>query len=270
MSDTTTTPLAGVRHLRQQLRDLASVEAPSSLLAGILTTAGIADRYFTLDTPLGVTYIAYNDHGLSAVRRPDSAAEFERSFRQHFGRAVYPATEPPEELVNELRRELRGEGRARIRFDLRGVSEFERAVLLKALEIPRGEVRPYTWIAREIGNPRAVRAVGTALGNNPIPIFIPCHRVIRSDGQTGQYGLGGPEAKRTMLSAEGIKLDTLEQLNSEGVRFIGSDTTHAFCFPTCHHARRISPAHRVYFRSEAAALAAGYRPCKVCRPAVGA
>ena len=53
---------------------------------------------------------------------------------------------------------------------------------MKALEIPRGEVRPYGWIAAEIGRPKAVRAVGTALGHNPIPLIVPCHRVVRSDG----------------------------------------------------------------------------------------
>ena len=64
---------------------------------------------------------------------------------------------------------------------------------MKALEIPRGEVRPYGWIAAEIGRPKAVRAVGTALGHNPVPLIVPCHRVVRSDGMIGQYSLGGPQ-----------------------------------------------------------------------------
>ena len=74
----------------------------------------------------------------------------------------------------------------------------------KALEIPRGEVRPYGWIAAEIGRPKAVRAVGTALGHNPVPLIVPCHRVVRTDGTIGQYSLGGPGNKRTILSAEGL------------------------------------------------------------------
>jgi O-6-methylguanine DNA methyltransferase len=77
-------------------------------------------------------------------------------------------------------------------------------VLMKALEIPRGEVRTYGWIAREIGRPKAVRAVGTALAKNPIPLFIPCHRVVRSDGSIGQYGCGGPVNKRRLLLHEGV------------------------------------------------------------------
>jgi O-6-methylguanine DNA methyltransferase len=153
-----------------------------------------------------------------------------------------------------------------VRFDLRGLSEFEQAVLRKALEIPPGEVRPYSWIAREIGRPKAVRAVGTALGGNPIPLLIPCHRVVRLDGHLGEYGLGA-ENKRIVLAAEGIDPNRLETLARSGIRYFGSDTTRIFCFPTCRHARRVTDAHRVVFHSDAEATLAGYRACKVCRPA---
>ncbi|HET8632425.1 MAG TPA: methylated-DNA--[protein]-cysteine S-methyltransferase, partial [Thermomicrobiales bacterium] len=154
---------------------------------------------------------------------------------------------------------------ADLEFDLRGLSEFERAVLLKALDIPRGQVRPYAWVAREIGRPGAVRAVGTALGHNPIPLLIPCHRVVRSDGRPGDYAFGGA-AKRAVLAAEGVAPEDLEALASAGVRYYGSDTTHIYCFPTCHHARRVTDRHRVTFASAREAAAAGYRPCLVCRP----
>ena len=136
---------------------------------------------------------------------------------------------------------------------------------MKALEIPHGEVRPYAWVAREIGQPGAVRAVGTALGRNPIPLLIPCHRVVRSDGAIGDYALGR-QAKETMLAAEGVDLAALQRLASSGARYIGSDTTRIFCLPTCRHARRIAELHRVLFSSESAAVRESYRPCKVCRP----
>jgi O-6-methylguanine DNA methyltransferase len=145
-------------------------------------------------------------------------------------------------------------------------------VLRKALEIPRGEVRPYAWIAREIGRPKAVRAVGSTLANNPVPLLIPCHRVVRSDGSIGQYGLG-PENKRGMLEAEGVNPVELEELARRGIRYFGSDTTRIYCFPTCGHARRIRAQHRLLFHSEGEAAAAGFQPCKICRPgaiAVGA
>ncbi len=259
--------LSESRQLLHDLRGLSEAQAPAGLAPSILVELGLADRYFQLDAPLGVVYVAYNGRGLSAVLRAGSDADFERAFHALTHRVASRAAEPPASLAASLERHLRGEARAQLRFDLRGLSEFERAVLLKALEIPRGEVRPYGWIAREIGRPKAVRAVGTALGHNPIPLFIPCHRVVRSDGTIGQYGLGGPEAKRTVLAAEGVSPDDLDALAQAGVRYFGSDTTHIFCFPTCHHARRVTGRHLMRFSSEAEAAAAGYRPCKVCRPA---
>ncbi len=264
--------LAEVRALLGRLRALADVDAPAALLSAVLGELGLdaADRYFSLRTPVGQIFVAFNDRGLSAVMRGESAADFERAAHALLGRAVHPATEPPARLVAALERSLRGEGKPVLRFDLRGLSEFEQAVLLKALEIPRGEVRPYAWIAREIGRPRAVRAVGTALAHNPIPIFIPCHRVVLSDGTLGRYSMGGDQIKRAILAAEGAAPDVLEELARAGIRYYGSDTTHTFCFPTCGHAHRISPAHIQRFASEAEARAAGYRPCKVCRPALGA
>jgi len=104
--------------------------------------------------------------------------------------------------------------------DLGGLTGFERSVLVKTMEIPYGEVRPYAWVAREIGRPRAVRAVGSALAENPIPFVIPCHRVVRTDGHIGEYGAGGPEAKRAVLATEGVDPDELESLASRGIRYM--------------------------------------------------
>jgi O-6-methylguanine DNA methyltransferase len=67
-----------------------------------------------------------------------------------------------------------------------------RALNNVSLEIPPGEVRPYSWIAREIGRPGAVRATGSALAKNPVPLLIPCHRVVRSDGRIGKYSATCP------------------------------------------------------------------------------
>lgn len=266
MNENESALLAASRELAYGLQHLGSVTAPASLLPAVMRRIGLGDAYGTLDTPLGRVFVAYNEHGVSAVQHAATPAEFESRFRAQCGRPVYPIDELPQTLNNALRRHLRGE-RAPLRFDLRGLSEFERAVLRKALEIPRGEVRPYSWVAREIGAPKAVRAVGTALGHNPIPLLIPCHRVVRSNGHIGQYSLGGPEAKRTMLAAEGGDPDALEEMARRGVRYHGSDTTHIFCLPTCRDARRIGDRHRVAFRSEAEAVASGYRPCQHCRPA---
>jgi O-6-methylguanine DNA methyltransferase len=259
--------LSESRRLIYDLRSLAHTPAPQGLAPSVLAVVDLADRYFQIEAPLGSVYVAYNGRGLSAVLRAESGGAFEQAFHALTGRTATLAPEPPASLAVAVERHLRGEVRGQLRFDLRGLSEFERAVLLKALEIPRGQVRPYGWIAREIGRPKAVRAVGTALGHNPIPLFIPCHRVVRSDGHLGQYSLGGTAAKRVMLAAEGVSPDDLEALAQAGIRYFGSDTTGIFCFPTCRHARRVMDRHRMHFASEAEAVAAGYRPCKVCRPA---
>ena len=139
----------------------------------------------------------------------------------------------------------------------------------KALEIPRGEVRPYGWVAAEIGRPKAIRAVGTALGHNPVPLIVPCHRVVRTDGTIGQYSLGGPGNKRAILRSEGLDPDGMEALAAAGVRYLGSDTTRIVCLPTCRAARRITAPHVVRFRSMRAAVESGYRPCRICRPDSG-
>ena len=198
--------------------------------------------------------------------RSDDAA-FEAAHLARTGRRAHRAERLPERLASAIARRLGGDRRVRIDLDLRGHTEFEQDVWRKALEIPRGEVRPYGWVAAEIGRPKAVRAVGTALGHNPVPLIVPCHRVVRSDGTIGQYSLGGPDNKRTILAAEGLDLPGLERLSSTGVRFIGSDTTKIFCLPTCRHARRVTDRHRLGFHSMAEGQARGYRACLVCRPA---
>lgn len=261
-----TMTLAGTRGLTRALRELGTAAAPDTLAPAVLRGVGLSDAYAAIDSPLGRLFVAYSNRGVSMVARTETGAEFEQLFRARFGRPAGAAAELPPILARALARHLEGR-RAPLRFDLRGISEFERAVLLKALEIPRGEVRPYAWIAREIGAPKAVRAVGSALGHNPVPLLIPCHRVVRSDGLIGNYSLGGGEAKRAVLTAEGVDPAALEQLARSGVRYHGSTTTRIYCFPTCRNARRISGRRRVPFGSEAEAVAAGYRPCKVCRPA---
>lgn len=83
---------------------------------------------------------------------------------------------------------------------------FQRQALRRLHKIPRGEVRSYGWLARELGNPRASRAVGNALAWNPFPFVIPCHRVIRADGRLGKYSGGGDNMKARLLAYEGVSV----------------------------------------------------------------
>ncbi|HYN70252.1 MAG TPA: methylated-DNA--[protein]-cysteine S-methyltransferase [Candidatus Eisenbacteria bacterium] len=265
----TSTPTRSATNPDEQLvAELAGLRttAPETLRFGALVRAGLADEYAATDSPLGPAFVAWNGRGVSWIGAAGDPAEFEARVRAHTGRPIAQATALPAKLRLAIERRLAGDRRARIELDLRGATAFEVAVWRKALEIPRGEVRPYGWIAAEIGRPKAVRAVGTALAHNPIPLVVPCHRVVRSDGMIGRYSLGGPENKRRILAAEGLDPDALEAAAGAGIRFLGSDTTHIVCLPTCQHARRISAGHRVPFSSLGAARAAGYRPCRRCRP----
>ena len=250
--------------------DELAVAAPAGLVERTLVAVGLADAYAPIDTAIGQVWVAFNGLGISAVESAESGPAFEARLLAGHGRRAHRLDELPPRLARAIQRRLAGDRRVNIRLDLRGHSDFEKDVWMKALEIPRGEVRPYGWIAAEIGRPKAVRAVGTALGHNPVPLIVPCHRVVRSDGMLGQYSLGGPANKRALLASEGLDPDGMEGLARSGVRYIGSDTTRIFCLPTCHNAKRISARHQVSFRSASAGTAAGYRACRECRPAVAA
>ena len=243
--------------------------APPTLADDVLVAVGLADRYARIDSPIGSLVVAWNGVGVSAVDAAPDDDAFATTHERRTGRRSIRVDRLPGPLERAIRRRLDGDRRVRIDLDLRGHSEFERDVWRKALEIPRGEVRPYGWIAAEIGRPRAVRAVGTALGHNPVPLIVPCHRVVRSDGMIGQYSLGGPGNKRLILATEGLDPERLEADARQGIRLVGSDSTHVVCLPTCHNAKRIGAAHRVAFRSMTGAAASGYRPCRECRPAPG-
>lgn len=269
MTRTRPMPANGPDELVAALADLASA-APERLARAVLTDVGLADLWAELPSPLGPIGVAWNGRGISWIDRADDPDLLAQRFEDRVGRPLHRVERVPEHLARAVEARLAGNRRVRISLDLRGHTEFEVAVWLKALEIPRGEVRPYGWIAAEIGRPKAVRAVGTALSHNPVPLVVPCHRVVRSDGSIGQYSLGGPEAKRTVLTAEGLDLSEMESVARSGFRYVGSATTHVVCLPTCHHARRITDRHRRPFRSLNLAVLDGFRPCRSCRPGSGA
>jgi O-6-methylguanine DNA methyltransferase len=138
--------------------------------------------------------------------------------------------------------------------DIAALAPFHRRVLEAARTIPFGETRPYAWIAARIGTPAAVRAVGTALGRNPIPFVIPCHRVLRTDGTLGGYGLGLPLKQRLL------------RLEHDVPALVGCTTTKILCRPGCPALARAHEANRVVFASTRDARSVGYRACRICRP----
>jgi methylated-DNA-[protein]-cysteine S-methyltransferase len=175
-------------------------------LAARANQEGLVDvAYATVDTPLGTGLVAATPRGLVRVALPNEPIE---NVLAQLAESVSPRVLEFPTRLDEARRELGEyfEGR-RDRFELPldwrlSHPGFYRRVLRAIARVPFGEVITYGEAADRAGNPRAFRAAGTALGSNPIPIVVPCHRVIRAGGAIGNYG-GGPQMKRFLLELEG-------------------------------------------------------------------
>ncbi len=236
---------------------------PQPVTTGALLGTGLVDGYRLFESPVGEVVVSFNPLGVSSVDLADDAIE--ERFLGRFGRQMMPAM-PPQGWEKKIGKAIEKGTPADLPIDFRSVTAFRRHVLEVTAEIPRGQVRSYAWLARKVGNEGASRAVGSTMASNPVPLIVPCHRVVRADGAIGKYSLGGPHNKRQLLSHEGTNPEWLESLAARGVRLVGSDTTRIVCHPTCVNARRITDGHRVEFATLAAATASGFRPCHVCTP----
>jgi methylated-DNA-[protein]-cysteine S-methyltransferase len=175
-------------------------------LAERASAEGLLDvAYTTADSPFGELLLAATPRGVVRIGLPSQ--DYEELLEDLSGRVSPRVLEAPAQL-DELRRELDlyFEGRL-TEFDLpldwRLTMGFRGKVQRAINRIPYGQTRTYTDMARSAGNERAVRAAGTACGSNPIPIVVPCHRVLRSGGGLGGYG-GGLQMKEALLELEGI------------------------------------------------------------------
>lgn len=220
------------------------------------------DSFFIVTSPLGELYVGAGACGVRLVHRGGSREEFVRGYRHRFGRLLVESEDAKtRRLAERVARALTGE-KVRVPLDLEKSTPFQRRVLGVVGGIPRGEVRPYNWVAREAGSPGASRAVGSVMASNPVPLLIPCHRVVRNDGSTGNYAFGAQE-KIQLLEGEGV---STAQISVHP--YIATPTTGVVCHATCRNARRIRPENRRPFRSAREAVEEGYRPCEVCRPVV--
>ena len=191
------------------------------------------DRLFSCDSPLGEVYVGVSERGVRLVGRAAAPEGFARSYRERFGRFLsWGEDERTHRLAERVAAALSGE-KSEVRADLVGTTPFQRRVREVVEGIPRGEVRPYAWVAREAGSPKASRAVGTVMANNPVPLLVPCHRVVRNDGTTGSYAFGAEE-KVGLLEGEGVPVGELA-----GSPYLATPTTGIFCHATCRSARRI-------------------------------
>ena len=156
-----------------------------------------------VETQIGWIGVAFSERGLAGIELPRATrAQTLANLQRDFPKAAVVA-DAPIEIARELREYTEGRRRQfTLPLDWSSIRPFQREVLRTADSIKYGETRTYAWIAREIGKPRAARAVGRALATNPIPIILPCHRVLGSDGGLRGYG-GGLPLKRRLLELEG-------------------------------------------------------------------
>ena len=182
-------------------------EMPSGVSEGVALGTGLAEGFDFYDSAIGLVVVIFNPEGVSSL---DIADGYEERYSQRFSKPLIRA-DAPSAWRSHIQEAIERGTPGKVPVDLRAVTEFQRQVLRMTATIPKGEVRPYGWVAREVDRPRAVRAVGSAVARNPIPLIIPCHRVVRSDGHIGNYSLGGPHNKIDLLehegAIEGLKLD---------------------------------------------------------------
>jgi len=173
-------------------------------LAAAAEEQGVLDlAYRIVETPVGRLLLAATDSGLVRVayEREDHDRVLELLASTVSPRILWaPAKLDP--LTRELDEYFAGRRKTfDVALDLRLSRGFRRQVLTHLAEIGYGRIESYTEVAQAAGNPKAVRAVGSACATNPLPVVLPCHRVLRSDGSLGGY-VGGLEAKRTLLALE--------------------------------------------------------------------
>jgi O-6-methylguanine DNA methyltransferase len=214
-------------------------------------------------------WVAFSEQGLNEVMLA-AGKDFESFVWSHFKRfgkdlrrSALPAT-----LEQQVRDAVAGRGVEKPQVDLSALPDFERRVLETLISIPNGELRSYGWVAREAGRPGAVRAVGNACAHNPVPLVVPCHRVVPASGGLGSYGYG-PEMKRELLEREGVDLERVERLEHAKAKYVKAGEQW-YCFPTCRHVRRIAWSDVEPVRDEREAAALGLIPCDDCRPLVSA
>jgi len=189
--------------ITERLAALAT-DPPPELEMNTALAAGAADGAALADSPFGDLWISWSRDGITAVSPRFETDSFE-DFASIHRRVTYEASGLPTDLVDPIHGALTKGETSGLPIDWTGIGEFQREVLTECATIPSGSVRSYGWIAETIDNPGSVRAVGTALARNPIPLLVPCHRVVRSNGAIGQYAWG-PEMKHKILVREGAIL----------------------------------------------------------------
>lgn len=188
----------------EQVRERDPVaEAREHLVSRARREGLVTVGYRVVDSPLGPLWVAVGPRGVAAIayRGEPEARDLERLVTL-FGPGIVPDPRPVDAIARELDEYFSGRRRTfSTPFDLRGLTPFQQRVLRATARVPFGELTTYASVARHAGNERAYRAAGGAVGSNPIPIVVPCHRVVATDGTLGGYG-GGLDVKRRLIALE--------------------------------------------------------------------
>ena len=161
--------------------------------------AGIQIRYLISESKLGFVLVAETDRGICSVSMADTHEQLIGQLSSEFNKATLLQSEEVRNRMNAILEYLEGK-KLNLPVDVHG-TEFQKRVWAAISRIPYGETRSYNKVAEEIGMPQAYRAVANACGANPVPLIVPCHRVIRKDGGLGGYGMG-IERKKYLLAME--------------------------------------------------------------------
>jgi methylated-DNA-[protein]-cysteine S-methyltransferase len=170
--------------------------------------SGLLDAAFDVlpDTPIGDLLVGVTDHGVCRIHfDPDPERELEALVRQ-FGPRVLRTAKPVERVKSQLDEYFAGKRRGfEVDWDVRGLPAYNQRVLAELARVEYGSTTTYGSLAALTGNPRAARAVGTVMNRNPIPIVLPCHRVVGANGKLTGYA-GGLDRKELLLRLEGAIL----------------------------------------------------------------
>ncbi|MBA2535997.1 MAG: methylated-DNA--[protein]-cysteine S-methyltransferase [Actinobacteria bacterium] len=168
---------------------------------------GLVDVGYDLaDSPIGLLLVAATDQGVCRVAFDPEPERELATLARAFGTRVLRTPKPVEVVRRQLHEYFEGRRRAfELDLDLRATPAFQQLVLHELARVRYGEVDTYGGLAAKIGKPRAARAVGGALNRNPVPIVLPCHRIVGASGSLVGYG-GGLERKRALLELEGAAI----------------------------------------------------------------
>ena len=227
--------------------------------------------YRIFSSPLGHILIARSEHGVSLVEYLGGRSDLAASRLSRVS-GVEPQEDGAdiESLFRELLEYLRGD-RTRLEWalDLRlARSDFHRAVLRATAAVPYGAVTSYSGIAAEIGKPAAQRAVAQALRWNPLPIVVPCHRIIGSSGALTGYSGNKIELKRELLGVEGIRAVGAREAHvaRQALYHYERNEQREYCLPTCGDIARRPIGRVTLMATRDLAESLGLVPCTSCRP----